>query len=176
MAATVAAPQPTSLVKLRAWAFEQFLGGGAAVYRGGCGCAAICIDASRSASGGRQLRAWYAHPRHANPSCVVHRGGSVRSELYTMGTIGGTIGGVVGNTGTGLHGHSQQTRFSTGWDRDRLVIQITNNSGHPADAGDESEHKEVWSLDAQGALLVSITDSAPGTGPTTTTLMYRRRP
>ncbi|SRR5690349_15896297 len=102
--------------------------------------------------------------------------GSVRSELYTMGTIGGTIGGVVGNTGTGLHGHSQQTRFSTGWDRDRLVIQITNNSGHPADAGDESEHKEVWSLDAQGALLVSITDSAAGTVPTTTTLMYRRRP
>jgi hypothetical protein len=102
--------------------------------------------------------------------------GSVRSELYTIGTIGGTVGGVVGNTGTGLRGQSRETRFSTGWDGDRLVIQITTDSGHVADAEGEPEHKEVWSLDAQGALLLIITDRASGMGLTTTTLLYRRRP
>jgi hypothetical protein len=34
----------------------------------------------------------------------------------------------------------------------------------------------MWSLDPQGALLLITTDRSPGTEPTTTTLMYRRRP
>src|SRR3954469_8774279 len=99
----------------------------------------------------------------------------VHSELYTVGTQGGIVGGVVGNTGTGLSGQSQQTRFSTTWDGDRLVIDI-RYSGRPVDVGAESEHKEVWSLAPQGALFLTVTDRNPGTEPTTTNLTYRRRP
>jgi hypothetical protein len=99
----------------------------------------------------------------------------VHSELYTIATEGGIVGGVVGNTGTQLSGQSQQTGFSTTWDGDKLVIDI-RYSGRPVAVGAESEHKEVWSLDPQGALLLTITDRYPGTEPTTTNLTYRRRP
>jgi hypothetical protein len=94
----------------------------------------------------------------------------VHSELYTIGTEGGNVGGVVGNSGTGLSGQSQQTRFSTTWDGDKLVIDI-RYSGRPVDLGAESEHKEVWSLDPLGALMLAITDRNPGTEPTTTNLI-----
>jgi len=100
---------------------------------------------------------------------------SVHSELYTIGAPGGTVRGVVRNTGTARVGQSQHTRFSTMWDGDRLVIQI-KSSGRPMETGADSEHKEVWSLAAQGTLSVTVTDQNPGTEPTTTTLVYRRRP
>ena len=82
---------------------------------------------------------------------------------------------MVGNTGTGPGGQSQQTLFSTAWDGDKVVIDI-RYSGRPVDVGAESEHKEVWSLDSQGALVTTVTDRNPGTEPTTTNLTYRRRP
>jgi hypothetical protein len=99
----------------------------------------------------------------------------VRSEVYTIGTVGGIVGGTAASTGTGTASHSPRTRFSTAWDGDTLVIDI-RYAGRPVDAGAESEHKEMWSLDPQGALLLITTDRSPGTEPTTTTLMYRRRP
>jgi hypothetical protein len=94
---------------------------------------------------------------------------SVRSDLYTIGTVGGTVG----NTGPG--GQTEQTRSSTGWDGDSLVIHITY-SGRPVDAGAESEHTELWSLDAHDALSLTVTDWRPGTEARTTSLLYRRRP
>ena len=95
--------------------------------------------------------------------------GTVHSELYTVGTISGTVGGTV------FGGQREQTRFSTTWDGDRLVIEV-RYSGRPVDAGAFSEHKEVWSLDvAQGVLLLAVTEKAPGTEPTTTDLIYRRQ-
>ena len=95
--------------------------------------------------------------------------GTVHSELYTVGTISGTVGGTV------FGGQREQTRFSTSWDGDRLVIEV-RYSGRPVDAGAFSEHKEVWSLDvAQGVLLLAVTEKAPGTEPTTTDLIYRRQ-
>jgi hypothetical protein len=97
-----------------------------------------------------------------------------RSEVYTIGTVGGIVDGAVGNPGTGPGGQ-RQTRFSTTWDGDKLVIDI-RYSGRPVDAGADSEHKEIWSLDPQGALLLITTDRSPGTEPTTINLTYRRRP
>lgn len=90
------------------------------------------------------------------------------SDLYTVGTVGGTVGGSVGLPAV-------RTDFSISWDGDRLVIQ-TRYSGRPVDAGGDSERKEVWSLDAQGSLLLTVTERSPGTEPTTATLIYRRRP
>ena len=100
--------------------------------------------------------------------------GAVHSEVHTIGTIGGIVGEVAGNAGTGFGGPSEQTRFSTTWDGDRLVIEI-RYSGRPVDAGAYSEHKEVWSLDIQGALMLTVTDRALGTESTTTNLIYRRQ-
>jgi hypothetical protein len=94
---------------------------------------------------------------------------SVRSDLYTIGTVGGTVG----NAGPG--GQTEQTRSSTDWNGDSLVIHITD-SGRPLEAGAESEHTEVWSLGVQGALSLTVTDRRPGTEARTTSLLYHRRP
>jgi len=99
----------------------------------------------------------------------------LHSDVYTIGTVGGIVSGLVGNSATGLSSQTQETRFTTTWDGDTLVID-TRYSGRPADVGAESEHKEVWSLDPRGALLLTVTDQSPGTQPVTTNLIYRRRP
>jgi hypothetical protein len=96
-----------------------------------------------------------------------HASASVHSDLYTIGVIGGTVSGV--------GGQSAQTRFSTTWDADRLVIE-TVYSGRPGDAGSSSIHREVWSLDAQQTLSLVFTDQSTDTEPMTTTLIYRRQP
>jgi len=102
-----------------------------------------------------------------------HSSGGVHSDLYTIGLIGGTVSGVSGNTvGTGLGGRAQ-TRFSTTWDGDRLVIE-NSYLGRPGDAVSSSAHKEV-SLDAQGTLSLVVTDRSTGTEPITTNLIYRRQ-
>jgi hypothetical protein len=95
----------------------------------------------------------------------------VRSDLYTIGVAGGTTGGAIGNPGVTTVGHqAPQTRFSTTWDGDSLVIET---NAWTADAGSYSGHKEVWSLDVQGALLITVTDRGTGE-PKTATLLYRR--
>ena len=72
-----------------------------------------------------------------------------RSDLYTVGVVGGTTAGVVGDVGgAGAGDQPSHTRFSTTWDGDRLVIET---SAWAADAGSHSDHKEVWWLDAEGS-------------------------
>jgi hypothetical protein len=100
--------------------------------------------------------------------------GAVQSDHYTIGTLGGTVEGAVGNAAAAFGGQSEEMRFSTTWDDDRLLIEI-RYSGRPVDAGAYSEHKEAWSLDARGALLVTVTDHVPGTEPTTANVIYQRR-
>jgi hypothetical protein len=96
----------------------------------------------------------------------------VRSDRYTIGVVSGTTSGVIGNAGAGVGDHTPQTRSSTTWDGDRLVIETRSWT---VDDRSYSDHKEVWWLDAQGALLISVTDEDPGDRKTTT-LLYRRRP
>lgn len=105
-----------------------------------------------------------------------HFAGGVHSDFYTIGVIGGTVSGVSGNTpGAGAGGQTSQTHFSTTWDGDRLVIE-SSSSRRPVGAGSSTAHKEVWSLTAQRALSVVVTDWDTGTEPITNNLIYRRQP
>ena len=99
----------------------------------------------------------------------------VHSDLYTIGVSGGTVGGIDDIAGTGLGGQSVHSRFSTTWEADRLVVEISRPA-RPGDAASPSTHKEVWSLDAAGMLSLVVTDQSTGTEPMTTNLIYRRQP
>jgi hypothetical protein len=99
-----------------------------------------------------------------------HSTAGVRSDLYAIGVAGGTTGGVVGNRGVTVGDQTPETRFSTTWDGDALVIET---GAWTADTGPQSSHKEVWSLDVQGTLLINVTDRSTGE-PETATLVYRR--
>ena len=94
----------------------------------------------------------------------------VRWERLTVGTIGGSIVGLPANAFVDGTPSVGQTRFSTRWDGDTLVMDVSS-SGIPGTA--DSYRQEVWTLDGQGALSIAVTErSAPSE---TTKLVYRRR-
>jgi hypothetical protein len=80
------------------------------------------------------------------------------------------MGGVAGN-GRGPNTH---TRFSVRWDGDTLVIETGSYTGPTRDSGPYSEHEEIWSLDAQRRLAMTVTDRGSGTESKTVRLTYRR--
>ena len=98
----------------------------------------------------------------------------VHSDSYQIGIEGGMVGGVVGGAGPGRQSPSQ-TRFSITWNGDRLVMENGSYSGPTRESGPYTEHDEVWSLDSQGRLLLTVTERASGVEPRTTQLTYRRQ-
>jgi len=89
-----------------------------------------------------------------------------RSESFTVGMIGSILGGT-------LSGQRQQTRVSTTWSGNTLVIDSTTSA---VDGSSYSEHQEEWSLDAEGNLLLTTTDPASGTDePMTRRCVYRQK-
>jgi hypothetical protein len=99
----------------------------------------------------------------------------LRSESYEMGTEGGTVGGVdPSGRESGPNDKSPQTRVSVKWDGDRLVIETGSDSGRTRDSGPYTEHDEVWSLDAQGQLLITVTDRGSAVRSSTSNFTYRR--
>jgi hypothetical protein len=93
--------------------------------------------------------------------------GVIHSESYTVGTLAGTVRGVPGRP-------QEETRSSVAWEGNRLVIEITY-SGRPMVPG-AYERKEIWSLNGDGTLALSVTEHPPGTEPSTMNLVYRKRP
>ena len=98
-------------------------------------------------------------------------GNAIRSDIYTVGTIGGVVGGLP-EKGRPDNGPRTSSRYSTRWDGDKLVVDLANY----ADGKLTSEHGEVWSLDGQGTLSITVTDHIVGDPATTTNLVYRRQP
>jgi hypothetical protein len=99
-----------------------------------------------------------------------------RSERYTIGTSGGVAGGVTSGSVRGATPSvSVSTRYAVKWDDERLVIETGRYSGPSPEAGPYSEHHEVWSLDVEGSLVMTVTDRAPHAEPRTTVLTYRRQ-
>jgi hypothetical protein len=98
-------------------------------------------------------------------------GNAIRSDIYTVGTIGGVVSGLP-EKGLPDNGPRTSSRYSTRWDGDKLVVDLANY----ADGKLTSEHGEVWSLDGQGTLSITVTDHIVGDPSTTVTLVYRRQP
>jgi hypothetical protein len=55
-----------------------------------------------------------------------------------------------------------------------LVIETGVYSGPTRESGPYAEHEELWSLDSEGVLHITVTDRGSGTEPKTTNLTYRR--
>lgn len=97
----------------------------------------------------------------------------VQSETLTIGIEGGLVGGMVG--GGGASRQTLNTRFSTRWSGDHLIIMHGSYSGPTRDAGPYHEREEEWSMDEAGRLLIVVTERESGVEPKTMQHTYQRR-
>jgi hypothetical protein len=95
-----------------------------------------------------------------------HFESGVRAETYHIGTVGGS--------GT-ISGSPPRTRVSVRWEGDRLHFETGRYWGPTRDSGPYTEHTEVWWLDEQGRLLITVVDRRSDSELATRTLIYRRQ-
>jgi hypothetical protein len=98
-----------------------------------------------------------------------HFSDAVRSETYQIGMMGGVVGGTVGG------GVAPQSRFSTTWQGDRLVMETGTYSGSTAESGPYTERIETWHLTAEPKLVITVTNRGSGMATTTRTLTYGKQ-
>jgi hypothetical protein len=133
-------------------------------------------DGAMDAAPELSVRQWLEHTTSVRgvavdiPHVAIERHfqSGVRSESYTIGIVGGS-----GSAGANVP--TVTTEYAVKWDGDRLVIETSRYSGPTRESGPHSEHDEVWSLDAQGTLGMTVTDRGSGTESRTTQLTYRKR-
>jgi hypothetical protein len=131
-------------------------------------------DAARELS----VRQWLEHTTSVRgvpidlPHVAIERQlpSGVRAESYQIGIVGGMTGG----SPAGANVPSWSTRYAVRWDGDRLVIETASYSGSTPASGPHTEHDEVWALDAQGRLVMTVTDRGSSTELRTTEFTYRR--
>jgi hypothetical protein len=99
----------------------------------------------------------------------------VRAETYRIGTEGGTVGGVVGDGRSAQDVTPDWTRTSVRWEGDRLHIETGRYSGPARDSGPYTENAEVWRLDQQGRLLITVVERRSDAEVATRSLAYRRQ-
>lgn len=91
-----------------------------------------------------------------------------RSETHAIGIVSGSVSG----TTAGPAG--PRTHHAVTWDANALVFEQGSYTGEAREAGVWSERREVWSLEADGRLRVTITSRSSAGPGTTTNLTYRR--
>lgn len=96
---------------------------------------------------------------------------TTRAETHAIGTVGGFVAGVVGaGKPAGPRSH-----YAVKWDGNALVFESGRYTGELRENGEWTERREVWALDPDGRLKVSITRrSLADLAGTTTTHTYRR--
>lgn len=102
-----------------------------------------------------------------------HFATGIVSESYKIGLIGGTVPGIP--TGRSSP-QGEWTTEAVKWQGENLIIRTGKYSGPPQGSSPYTEHEEAWSFDPGGRLLITITDRASGSQPTTIRLIYRRQP
>jgi hypothetical protein len=94
-----------------------------------------------------------------------------RSETHPIGIVGGFVSGTVG---TGKPAGSR-SHHAVKWDGNALVFEQGSYTGELPETGVWTERREVWSLDPDGRLRVTITSrSSADVSGTSATLTYRR--
>jgi hypothetical protein len=89
--------------------------------------------------------------------------GRTTTDTHQIGVQGGFVWGA-----------GFQTRFSVTREDNRLVMATASYSGSGSESRPTSEHNEVWELDPDGMLIISVTDTETGREPKSTRLTYRR--
>lgn len=98
-----------------------------------------------------------------------------RSETYSVGTISGTVSGTAsGISPIGTY-KAPRTYREVGWEGQALVILSGSYTGSAPETGLWAEQREVWTLDPQGRLHVSITSDGSLGGSRPIQLVYRRK-
>jgi len=93
-----------------------------------------------------------------------------RSGTYAIGIIGGVVSGIPKDGGP----PSPRGRHAVKWDQRDLIFENGTYTGEDPGTGVWSERREVWSLQPDGRLSVSISTSGSAEKSTTVTLLYRR--
>jgi hypothetical protein len=86
------------------------------------------------------------------------------TDTHQIGIQGGMVGG-----------GGFQTRFSVRWEDNRLVMATASYFGSGAQSSMTSERNEVWELNPDGMLIITVTDTDTGREPKSTTLTYHRK-
>ncbi len=97
--------------------------------------------------------------------------GGRRAEAFYE--LGGFASGSVGGLPAGERRYTVESHRSVRWIGTTLVIQTGDYSG-TSDQQTYTEHGEEWSLDANGRLVIVVTDRATGKDDVMKTLIYRR--
>jgi hypothetical protein len=99
----------------------------------------------------------------------------VSSETRLIGVSGGIVGGIVRDSVARTAGErSTSTHQETRWDRERLVFTDGSYTGDSPRTGDWTERREVWSLTANGTLVIEISSEGSAEPQRTETLVYIR--
>lgn len=91
------------------------------------------------------------------------------SENHRIGMQGGTVSGLRADGSP----NGPTAHYAVRWDGGALTFESGNHSGQRPETGVWTERREIWSLDADGRLVV-ITTRSSGNGSKAITLMYRR--
>jgi hypothetical protein len=93
-----------------------------------------------------------------------------RSDTYAIGQVGGNVPGLRADGSrsgpTGYH--------AVKWDEHALVFESASDTGEIPETGVWTERREVWSLEPDGRLRLTITTRSSIDAPRTVTLTYRR--
>lgn len=101
--------------------------------------------------------------------------GVTRTERYTIGVQGGSVGGLAAHASGAEASVPSRTSWSVRMAGDQLVFETGEYSDVPDGPRRFNEHREVWSLDPIGRLVILIVDRGSGAAPDPVTLTYERR-
>jgi hypothetical protein len=93
-----------------------------------------------------------------------------RSETHAIGVRGGAV------PGFDKDGRPNGPRglYSVKWDQRALVFESGSYTGETSGTGEWSERREVWALQPDGRLGVTVATSGSAAASTTVTLTFRR--
>jgi hypothetical protein len=95
----------------------------------------------------------------------------VRTDTYDIGTEAGTVSGQGVSPPDAFH---PSTRVSVKWEGDRLRIDTASYTTPTRDSGPVAEHSEVWRLETQDRLVITVVDPRDRIEPPMRMLTYRR--
>lgn len=132
---------------------------------GGRGAASLSITQTLSHT---NVRGEPVKPHYKEITITRRSGAGTQTETLQIGVVGGAVPGEP-NTGGDV-----ATCRRVAWEDDALVVESGRCNGVASGVDAGPERREVWSLDPNGLLHITITTRGPGGGTNTASVAYRR--